>query len=116
MWPAGNWSEILRQFSESRDTYRCSGAIREEYGVVDLHIATIGSNSTTLEVACPPPGIGAKKVQETSETRFRSTYSCSSVSAVALERAGVDLDICIPITHSSALKVVCDPPGIGTNI
>jgi hypothetical protein len=28
--------------------------------VVDLHIALINSNSSALEVACPPPGIGAK--------------------------------------------------------
>jgi hypothetical protein len=60
MSPAGNWSEILRKFSESRGTYICSGAIREEYGVVDLHIATIGSNSTALDVDCPPPVHGRK--------------------------------------------------------
>jgi hypothetical protein len=35
---------------------------------VDLHIGTtISKNSTALEVACPPPGIGAKKVQESFE-------------------------------------------------
>jgi hypothetical protein len=44
----------------SRDTYISSGAVREEYSVVDLHTGTIGINSTALKVPCPPPGIGAK--------------------------------------------------------
>jgi hypothetical protein len=60
MPPAENCSEILRQFSESRDTYKSMDAIREKYGVVDLHIGdTSGINSSSaLEVGCPPPGIG----------------------------------------------------------
>jgi hypothetical protein len=42
---------------------------------MDLCIGTIVSiNSSTLEVSCPPPGIGAKKVQENSEARFGPTY------------------------------------------
>jgi hypothetical protein len=83
--------------------------------VVDLHIALINSNRSALEVACSPPGIGigAKKVQEISETRFRTTYRAS---AVALENAGVDLDICTISINCSALEVACPPPGIGAKI
>jgi hypothetical protein len=37
------------------------GSVALEGAVVDLHIGTTtGINSSTLEVACPPPGIGAK--------------------------------------------------------
>jgi hypothetical protein len=36
------------------------GSVAPENTVMHLHIATIGINSSTLEVACPPPGIGAK--------------------------------------------------------
>jgi hypothetical protein len=48
-------------------TYISSGAVREEYGVVDLYVGTTGINSTALEVACPPPGHGRKirKILET---------------------------------------------------
>jgi hypothetical protein len=47
---------------------------------MDLNSRTIhGRNSSALEVACPAPGIGAKKVQGTSETRFCTTYSASAV-------------------------------------
>jgi hypothetical protein len=35
---------------------------------MDLSNGTYSINSTALEVACPPPGIVAKKVQEISET------------------------------------------------
>jgi hypothetical protein len=59
-------------------------------------------------VPCEPPGIGAKKVQEIFETRFRTTYL---VNAIALECAGVDLDICTISINSSALEVACPPPG-----
>jgi hypothetical protein len=68
---------------------------------------------TKNRVACPPPGNGAKKVQETSEPRFCTTYIGSTV---ALENAGVDLDICILRKNSSALEVACPPPGIGAKI
>ena len=38
---------------------------------MDLHISTIVSiNSSALEVACGPPGIGAKTFQENSESSF----------------------------------------------
>jgi hypothetical protein len=67
--------------------------------------------SSVLKVVCGAPGIGAKKFQEVSETRFRTTYL---FSAIALERAGVDLDICTIGKNSSALEVACPPPGIGT--
>jgi hypothetical protein len=36
-------------------------AILKECAGVDLDICTISINSSALEVACPPPGIGAKK-------------------------------------------------------
>jgi hypothetical protein len=46
-----------------------SSLVAFKRGVVDLHSGTSTSiNSSALEVACPPPGIGAKKVQEISET------------------------------------------------
>jgi hypothetical protein len=45
--------------------------IRDKTRGIDLYIgSSVSINSSTLEVACPPPGIGAKKVQETSEARF----------------------------------------------
>jgi hypothetical protein len=44
--------------------------IRGEIGGTDLNIGIIGDiNSSALEVACPPPGIGAKKVQESSRRK-----------------------------------------------
>jgi hypothetical protein len=76
-------------------------------------------------VPCPPPEIGAKKVQEISESRFRTTYI---ISDVALERAGVDLHNGGHATaisagvdpgghataiNNSALEVACPPPGHG---
>jgi hypothetical protein len=59
-------------------------------------------------VACPPPGIGAKKVQGSPRNSFRSTYIGGSV---AVKSAGVDLDICIISINSPALEVACPPPG-----
>ena len=50
-----------------------------------------------------------EKVQENSETRFRTTYL---VSTIALEHAGVDLEICTKSINSSTLEVACPPPGI----
>ena len=61
-------------------------------------------------VPCDPPGIGAKKVQESSETNFGITYFRSSVG---LESGVVDLHIGIISFNSSALEVACRPPGIG---
>jgi hypothetical protein len=40
-------------------TYIAGGVALENAGV-DLDIYTISINSSSLEVACPPPGIGAK--------------------------------------------------------
>jgi hypothetical protein len=53
-----------------------------------------------------------KKVQEISETRV-CTYIAG---AIALENAGVDLDICTTGKKSSALEVACPPPGHGRKI
>jgi hypothetical protein len=65
-------------------------------------------------VTCGPPGIGAKKIQEISQDGFEATeYTYIAGGAVALEGAGVDLDICIISINSSALQVACPPPGIG---
>jgi hypothetical protein len=53
--------EIIREREERGDTYMSIDAILEKYGVVDLHISrSLSKNSSALEVACPPPGIGAK--------------------------------------------------------
>jgi hypothetical protein len=59
--PPGHGGKF-REISQNRvgTTYVFS-TIAVEYGVVDLHIgACEGINSPPLEVACPPPGIGAK--------------------------------------------------------
>jgi hypothetical protein len=53
------------------------------------------------------------KLWKISENSFGTTHQAS---AVALENAGVDLDICIRTTfskNSTALKVTCPPPEIG---
>jgi hypothetical protein len=77
---------------------------------MDLYIGTLGINSSALKVACGAPGIGAKKVQESSADDHSPTYPASDV---ALESAGVDLDICTCSINSSALEVACPPPEIG---
>jgi hypothetical protein len=61
-----------------------------------------------LKVACPPPGIGAKKVQEISQIIFGTTYTTGTV---AVERAVVDLHIPTTDPNGSALEVACPPPG-----
>ena len=65
-------------------------------------------------VACPPPGIGAKKVQETSGARFGSTYIANGI--VALKCAIVDLHGAFKYENSTALEVACPAPGIGAKI
>jgi hypothetical protein len=71
-----------------------------------------GPSVLKIKVACPPPGIGAKKVQETSEARFGTTYIGNG--SVALECAIVDLRGAVPPEeNSTALEVACPPPGIG---
>jgi hypothetical protein len=61
-----------------------------------------------------PPGIGAKKVQGSSETKFGITYIIQR--SVALESAAVDLHIGIAGIDSSALEVACPPPEIRAKI
>jgi hypothetical protein len=40
-------------------TYISRGAVREKYGVVDLHIGIgVSKDGSALEVACSPPGHG----------------------------------------------------------
>jgi hypothetical protein len=67
MWGAGNWSENLRRFllqemliAALHLTYITDSLIAFKGAVVDLHSALIDINSSTLKVACPAPGIGAK--------------------------------------------------------
>jgi hypothetical protein len=77
MFPAGNWSENLRKFFSLKmlgwsgkvvqtkaGTYIIAALVADsvtlEGAVMDLHIAHSGINSSALQVACPPPGIGAK--------------------------------------------------------
>jgi hypothetical protein len=51
-------------------TYPCSGVALENASV-DLDICTLGIDCTTLSiVAFSPPGVGAKKVQESSRTNL----------------------------------------------
>ena len=61
MWPAGNWSRKVREISLNSfgGTY-FEGSVAFKRAVVDLNSASISINGSTLEVACPPPGIGAK--------------------------------------------------------
>jgi hypothetical protein len=78
---------------------------------VDLDIGTaISINSSALKVACGPPGIGGKEVQESPADHHSPTYPAS---AVTLEGAGVDLDICAVGEKCSTLRVPCPPPGHG---
>jgi hypothetical protein len=56
-----------------------------------------------------PPGIGAKKVQESSQNSFGIIYI---VCIVALEGAVMDVHIVPESINSSALEVACPPPGI----
>jgi hypothetical protein len=65
-------------------------------------------NSSTLKVACPTPGIGAKKVQESSDTNFGITYLIAG--NVAQECGVVDLHISTIGINSSTLEVACPPP------
>jgi hypothetical protein len=100
--------------NKSGITYKgCKVAL--EGAVVDLHIRTTGGiNSSTLEVAYPPPGIGAKKVQESSADHHSPTYNLKR--SLALESAGVDLDIGTAGKNSSTLKVACPTPEIGAKL
>jgi hypothetical protein len=59
------------------------------------------------------PARNWSEVQETSATKFCTTYI---ESTVALQNAGVDLDICTIDINRSALEVACPPRGIGAEI
>ena len=113
--PPGIGAKKVQEISESRfrTTYIINDVALERAGV-DLNSAMISINSSALEVACPPPGIGAKKIQEISRNSFGSTYIGGSV---ALEDAVVDLHIGTTSgINSPALEVACSPPGIGAKI
>jgi hypothetical protein len=62
MSPAGKWSEENSgKFSEQIVITYSATSVALKCAVMDLHIGTItGKNSSALEVACGPPGIGAK--------------------------------------------------------
>jgi hypothetical protein len=95
----------IQESSEARfGTTYIFGGIALECGVVDLRIHTFVSiNSAALEVVCPPPGVRTKKVQESSADHHSSTYHAS---AVALESAGIYLDIgTAGINNSTLLKL-----------
>jgi hypothetical protein len=77
---------------------------------------TLTGNATNFVVqsklvACDPPGIGPKKVQETYEARFGSTYVVNYCS-VPLECAIVDLRCAFNYGNSTALEVACPAPRI----
>jgi hypothetical protein len=82
---------------------------------MDLHIGTVkGNNSTTLLVACGPPGIGAKIRGNVSENKSGITYT--DTRRVACTSAVMNLEITIAFIsdcNSTALEVACSPPGIG---
>ena len=66
-------------------------------------------------VPCDPPGIGAKKFQESS--RRKQPVTTYIAGSVALEGAVVDLQNCTTVgKNSSALEVACPPPGITAKI
>jgi hypothetical protein len=65
--PTGNWSEERsREISQnSFGTTYIGSVVALEDAVVDLHddthaVKAVSINSSTLEVACPPPRIAAK--------------------------------------------------------
>ena len=107
--------ELERNFKEVSEntigiTYSPGSSIALEGAVVDLDIGTASTNSSALQVACPPPGIGAKKFQEISVDHHSSTYPISVF--IALKNAGVDLDICTQGLDCSTLLVpvvACSP-------
>jgi hypothetical protein len=69
MWPAGNLTKESsgKFWNRFKTTYSAAagGCVALEYAVVDLDIGTIGIHSSTLEVVCPPPGIGAESIFRT---------------------------------------------------
>jgi hypothetical protein len=113
MWHAENWSRKAKEgFRKCHSSSYTNGRVALEDGVVDLHIGTIlNINSSALEVACPPPGVGAKKIQQSSLKSFGITYMGGSV---ALDCGVMDLHIGPMIgSNSSTLEVAFGPPGFG---
>jgi hypothetical protein len=94
-------------------TYIVASDVALESAGVDLDICITGKDCSALEVACGPPGIGAKTIQEISENKIEITYM---VSAIALKRAIIDLHSRLINSNSSALEIACPPPGIGAEI
>jgi hypothetical protein len=68
MFPARNWSRIVREISRNSfgGTY-FGGSVAFKRAVVDLNSANPSKNGSALEVACPPPGHGVEKSGEFSE-------------------------------------------------
>ena len=100
MWPAR--TEKFQKFyvSKNHGTYLIR-FIRDKTRGMDLYIGRLSLNSTALEVACPPPGIGAKNSRN-----FRNSIGVTyRSSSVAFEGAVVDLHIDIISINSSALEV-----------
>jgi hypothetical protein len=62
MWPARNLSENLKEVSRNSFgiAYLVVSNVTLEGAVMDVHIGSRSINGPTLEVACGPPGIGAK--------------------------------------------------------
>jgi hypothetical protein len=115
MWPAGNWSRKVREISKNGfGTTEYLGSVALESAVMDLDNRIIGRDSSALEVACGPPGIGAKKFQESS--RRKQPVTTYIASSVALEYRVVDLHIGTIGINSTALEVACPTPGIGAKI
>jgi hypothetical protein len=114
MPPAGNWSGNFKKGSyNGLGTTYIEGSVALEHGVIDLHDGTILSiNSSTLEVACPPPGIGAKKVQGKSRKHRPSTY----YTEITVRSRAVSINTaCIPSISTTSTNLKIDPcPGIAT--
>jgi hypothetical protein len=55
-------------------TYYVVNSVALEGAIVDLDIGTASINSPALQVACPPPGIGAEKSGKvpSSQSSFRT--------------------------------------------
>jgi hypothetical protein len=73
-------------------------------------------NSSTLEVACGPPGIGAK-IQGNFSKQCRNYLHIHHYCCYIFEYGVVDLHIgTIRKINSTALEVACPPPGIRAKI
>jgi hypothetical protein len=110
MSPAGNWSENFKEMSRNLIgiAYILGSAVLEG-AAIDLHVGTPGIDKAALEVACPPPEIGANIFTKASRSSFEMAYIASCLTA--LEGAVMDVNIGIPGTDSAALEVACPAPG-----